>query len=192
MTRRLVALAAISVLLVGCGDDAEHASAPDTAPAPESLTITSTAFDDGDPIPEQYTCQGDGISPPLEWSGVNGDRVGSLALVVDDPDAAAGGYVHWIVFGLSTGRGAIDEGKLPDEAREVPASDGPDWQPPCPPSGTHHNRFTRYAFPSDSAWAVREDTPLQELLDLIADESIAWGRLTGTVAASGGDSGGGY
>ena len=195
MMRALVAVALTGALLTGCGaaedDDGVVRAAAVEPDVPASITVTSTAFAEDERIPERYTCHGDGISPPLDWTGVNSDEVGSLALVVDDPDAPDGGYVHWVVLGLPAGHGAIDEGALPEEAREVPASGGLRWRPPCPPSGTHHYRFTIYAFPADSARAVREDTPLQELLELIADDAVAWGRLTGTATASGGDAGGG-
>ena len=190
MIRALVAIAAAGVLLAGCGRDTEHATAPDPD-APRTITVSSPAFDEGETIPARYTCQGKGISPPLDWSGVSGD-VGSLALVVDDPDAPDGGYVHWVVLGLPTGHGALDEGTLPDGVREVDGSGGHGWKPPCPPSRTHHYRFTVYAFSGSSAFAWRKDTPLDEVLELLADQAVAWGRLTGKVTASGGDSGGGY
>jgi Raf kinase inhibitor-like YbhB/YbcL family protein len=191
MRRRLVLLVAVGVLLAaGCGDDTEHASAPDTARAPESLTVASSAFADGKPIPARYTCNGDGISPPLEWTGLP-ENASDVALVVDDPDAPGGGYVHWVVLGIPAGRGALDAGAVPDGATEVDGSGGHGWKPPCPPSGTHHYRFTVYAFTMDSPLvAVSEDAPLEELLRTIAGDAAAWGRLTGTVTASGGDAGG--
>ena len=196
MMRALALLVAVGMVLSGCRgdsgkDDTDRATAVEPA-VPGTIRVTSSAFDDGEAVPEKYTCHGDGVSPPLEWSGTKPDEAGPLALVVDDPDAPDGGYVHWVVFGLPPGDGALAEGTLPDVAREVPGSGGARWRPPCPPSGTHHYRFTLYAFPSDFVWEVRADTPLQELLDDIADKAVAWGRLIGTVSASGGDTGGGY
>jgi Raf kinase inhibitor-like YbhB/YbcL family protein len=194
MRPALVAVALAGALLTGCGDAGDDGGVRAAAVEPDlpaSITVTSAAFDEGEPIPEKYTCHGDGISPPLAWSVI--DNAGSLALVVDDPDAKGAGYVHWVVLGLPTGHGGIDEGALPAEAREVPASGGLRWRPPCPPSGTHHYRFTLYAYSMESPLvALSEDTPLQELLEALADGAVAWGRLTGTVTASGGDTGGGY
>ena len=190
--RALVAACALGgVALTGCGgSDGEHATAPDPT-APRSITATSTAFGEGDPIPSRYTCRGQGSPPPLAWSGVGGDA-GSLALVVDDPDAPGDGYVHWVVLGIPTSQGALDAGNLPAGSTELDASGGPGWSPPCPPSGKHHYRFTLYAFPAASAFAFNRKKPLTEVLEILADEAVGWGRLTGTVTASGGDSGGGY
>ncbi|MGY2876835.1 Raf kinase inhibitor-like YbhB/YbcL family protein [Marmoricola sp. URHA0025 HA25] len=190
MTRGLLLLAVAAVLVGGCGDHAEHASARDPGP-PATLRVSSPAFDDGKTIPAEYTCHGDGTSPPLAWSGL-GEDIGSLALVVDDPDARDGGYVHWVVLGLPIGDGGLQAGSLPGGATQVDGSGGHGWKPPCPPSGTHHYRFTVYAFRSETGFFLGDDEPLNEVLATIADRAVAWGRLTGTVTASGGDSGGGY
>jgi Raf kinase inhibitor-like YbhB/YbcL family protein len=191
-TRPLALVPALLLVLAGCGGgDSESASAPDPS-APATITVTSRAFADGASIPSKYTCGGDEAPPDVAWSDVPSE-VGSLALVVDDPDAPDGGYVHWVVVGIpASARGGIDAGALPGGASELEASGGPGWSPPCPPSGTHHYRFTVYAFPSDTSFTVSGDTPLDGVLSALADQAIAWGRLTGTVTASGGDSGGGY
>ena len=69
-----------------------------------ALRITSPAFEHGEPIPRRYTCEGDDISPPLEWSGVpKGTK--SVALIVDDPDAPDPAapkrvWVHWVLYDI--------------------------------------------------------------------------------------------
>lgn len=110
------------------------------------FTLTSSAFRDGGPIPRRYTCDGADVSPALQWEGAPEDAA-SFALVVDDPDAR--GFVHWILFDLT---GAATGG-LPEAISESP--DAPPqgtngfgkvgYGGPCPPSGTHHYRFTLYA-----------------------------------------------
>lgn len=64
-----------------------------------SINLTSSAFGEGAPIPEPYTCEGKNVSPPLKWSGVPSETK-SLALIVDDPDASIGTWVHWVVFDI--------------------------------------------------------------------------------------------
>ena len=190
MIRRIPVLV-LALALTGCGGgDVESATASEPTEAP-TIMVSSPAFDEGRTIPAKYTCHGAGTSPPLEWSGVPADT-GSLALVVDDPDAPGDGYVHWVVIGIPTGADGVDADSSPSGATVLDGSGGPGWSPPCPPSGTHHYRFTVYAFPSSTAFAVSTTAPLDTLLSTIADQAFAWGRLTGTVSASGGDAGGGY
>jgi Raf kinase inhibitor-like YbhB/YbcL family protein len=185
---RAPVLAAALVVLTGCGANGVHdagrtrglAVEPDV---PASITVTSPAFENGGVIPTQFTCHGTGISPPIQWSGVDIDATQSLALVVDDPDAPGGGYVHWVVVGIPTGHGAIDAGEVPDGASELASSGGHGWSPPCPPSGTHHYRFTLYAFPTWRISALGKDATFQERLSVLAEDASAWGRLTGTVSA---------
>lgn len=194
----LVAAVAAATLLAGCGFPPAPAQSPtpdatgsgvpaSTAPivlpsAPKKLTVTSTAFADGQPIPEKYTCDGQGALPPLRWSG---DLAGgkALAIVVDDPDAPNGGYVHWIVLDLPASVTKVDPDKLPDNLKQAANSDGDDsWTPPCPPSGTHHYRFTVYSL--DAPTGVEEGTDPAEALQAIGAHAKAYGQLTGTVAAS--------
>jgi Raf kinase inhibitor-like YbhB/YbcL family protein len=146
---------AVLVVLTGCGGDrkaspppaAPHATtvATTTAAPVTELTITSLAFADGTPIPVQFTCNGANVAPPLKWSSPSGTA--QLALVVDDPDASGGLYVHWIVTGIAPGPGSTAEGQTPDNGRALPNSGGQEsYFGPCPPpgSGTHHYRFTLY------------------------------------------------
>ncbi|MGA8254478.1 MAG: YbhB/YbcL family Raf kinase inhibitor-like protein [Mycobacterium sp.] len=110
------------------------------------LAITSPAFANGAPIPVQYTCKGANVAPPLTWSAPVG-----AALVVDDPDAAAGTYVHWIVTGIAPGPGSTADGQTPAGGISVPNSAGQaGYSGPCPPAGTgaHHYRFTLYQIPA--------------------------------------------
>jgi Raf kinase inhibitor-like YbhB/YbcL family protein len=181
-------VAAALLVLAGCGSSGvrDSGGGPGAAvepDAPRSITVTSPAFQDGGPIPSTYTCHGKGISPPIWWSGVDLDETASLALVVDDPDAPGEGHVHWVVLHIPTGHGAIDEGEVPDGATTRAALGGLGWSPPCPPSGTHHYRFTLYAFPTWQASAYSKDATFQERLSYLAADAFAWGRLTGTVTA---------
>jgi phosphatidylethanolamine-binding protein (PEBP) family uncharacterized protein len=112
----------------------------------DPLTIGSPAFADGDQIPTQYTCKGANIAPPLVWSTPLGG-----ALVVDDLDAVAKPYIHWIVTGIAAGPGATADGQSPAGGTALPNSAGHDaYTGPCPPAGTgvHRYRFTLYQLPA--------------------------------------------
>ena len=176
----LVLLAAL--LLAGCGfvNAGKSKDAP-TPTAPAELTVTSPAFAEGAAIPRDFTCKGADISPPLQWSGVPaGAR--SVALVVDDPDAGGGTFTHWVVFDIDPQQSSIGAGAVPAGARQAKNSAGhASYDGPCPPSGTHHYRFTVSVLRSPLTVPAGADT--QRLLTAIRSKATAQGTLTGTFAA---------
>ncbi|MCZ6894130.1 MAG: YbhB/YbcL family Raf kinase inhibitor-like protein [Gammaproteobacteria bacterium] len=114
--------------------------------------LTSTAFADGGAIPVKYTCEGRDVSPPLAWSGVPAGAK-SLALIVDDPDAPDPAapkltWLHWVLYNMPPGAGALAEA-----VTDLPAGtrDGSnDWKRtgyggPCPPIGRHRYFYKLYA-----------------------------------------------
>src|SRR5215472_1534379 len=74
-----------------------------------SINLSSSAFAEGAAIPEEYTCQGKDKSPPLKWSGVPSETK-SLALIMDDPDAPAGTWVHWVLYDLASSMTELPQG----------------------------------------------------------------------------------
>jgi Raf kinase inhibitor-like YbhB/YbcL family protein len=112
------------------------------------MKITRPAFAPGAAIPAEHTCQGADTSPPLAWSEVPvGTR--SLALVVDDPDAPRGTWVHWVLFNLPSDAVELSPAvprspELPSGARQG-LNDGGDvgYGGPCPPAGGPHRYFFR-------------------------------------------------
>jgi len=113
--------------------------------------LSSTAFEQGEPIPIKYSCNGEDISPPLAW-GDPPEGTQSLAMIMDDPDAPAGTWVHWIVFNLPADVRALPE-NMPAGMKfgDVAATFGLNswgrnaYGGPCPPSGTHRYFFKLYA-----------------------------------------------
>jgi Raf kinase inhibitor-like YbhB/YbcL family protein len=111
-----------------------------------TFEMTSPAFDAGAAIPRKFSCDGEDVSPALEWKGAPDDTA-ALALIVDDPDAR--GFVHWVVLDMAGSQsGGLPEGI--SSSPDAPAQGGNDfrrtgWGGPCPPSGTHRYRFTLYA-----------------------------------------------
>lgn len=117
-----------------------------------ALKITSSAFADNDEIPQKYTCEGEDLSPPLNFSGVpQGAR--SLVLIVDDPDAPDPKapkmtYVHWVLFDLPPDTTEIVEGMValpPGTKSGLNDWKRPGYGGPCPPIGRHRYFFKLYA-----------------------------------------------
>ena len=109
------------------------------------MKLTSSAFLNATAIPGTYTCDGKDLNPPLSITGVPREAK-SLALVMDDPDAPAGVWVHWVLWNIDPGTARIEQGSTPAGAQQGLNS----WQRtgyggPCPPSGTHRYYFRLYA-----------------------------------------------
>jgi Raf kinase inhibitor-like YbhB/YbcL family protein len=138
---------AVAVALGGCGSSGSAASSGNevgTAP----LAVASPDLRAGGVIPRRFTCDGAGSRPRLAWSGVPPQAV-EVAVLVGDPDAPGGTFVHWAVWALpKTARFAVSSGALPAGALEgANSAGGVGWTPPCPPKGAkpHHYIFGVYA-----------------------------------------------
>jgi hypothetical protein len=109
------------------------------------LKITSPAFSMHGFIPSQYTCDGEDINPPLLIDNLP-PGTQSLALIVDDPDAPSGTWVHWVVWNIGPETRKIAENTLPPNAMQgMNDFRRHDYGGPCPPSGTHRYFFKLYA-----------------------------------------------
>lgn len=112
------------------------------------MKLSSPVFDSNTTIPSKYTCDGENVNPPLSISNI---PVGtkSLALIVDDPDAPAGTWTHWIVLNIDPSTTEIAENSVPAGATQGTTSFGTaKWGGPCPPSGTHRYFFKLFALDS--------------------------------------------
>ena len=111
-----------------------------------ALSLSSSAFQHGERIPVKYTCDGQDISPPLEWSNVP-QGTQSLALIADDPDAPVGTWVHWVLYDLPGTKRQLPEdlSKTPDlteGARQGRNDFGRfGYGGPCPPRGPAHRYY---------------------------------------------------
>jgi Raf kinase inhibitor-like YbhB/YbcL family protein len=152
------------------------AAAP-TGSGAGAFTLTSPAFANDGAIPRRFTCQGDGPSPELRWTGVPPGTT-TLALLVVDPDAPIDhGFTHWVLTGIDPGAGGLGEGT--SVGTPGPSSRGaPGWTGPCPPSGTHHYVFTLYALAAPPAAATRE------AIEAAAPQALGKAVLTGTYEQS--------
>jgi Raf kinase inhibitor-like YbhB/YbcL family protein len=142
------------------------------------MELTSVAFGAGEPVPRRHSCEGDDLSPPLEWTGVPADAA-SLALIVDDPDAPVGTFTHWLAWGISPQEGGIAEGRrAPREGRNDFREVG--YRGPCPPHGHGRHRyfFRLYALASEPA--VPSGASRQDLERAIKEGVVAEAELVGT------------
>ena len=117
----------------------------------EIMRLMSMAFQNNSAIPAKYTCQGEDINPELRILGVP-ESAKSIVLIMDDPDAPGGMWVHWVVYNIP-----VELFPLPDTyaviiaENSIPGEQGSndfgreDYGGPCPPSGTHHYFFKAYA-----------------------------------------------
>lgn len=171
------------LLVAACGSESsDSGDAADLADSSvdEGLTVSSEAWTEGTPIPVKYSCDGDDVSPPLAWEGVPDDAV-ELAVVVDDPDAGGGPFVHWVLFGLDPSVTSLDEGQIPDGALEAKTGFGKaGWGGPCPPEAddAHGYRFTVYAL--DAKVDADDGADFGDVLGDVKDAAIAKGTLVGT------------
>jgi Raf kinase inhibitor-like YbhB/YbcL family protein len=177
--RPLLAGILAAAALAGCGGGSRPSATPAGAPA-ASFTFASPAV--GATIPRRYTCDGAGTSPPLRWSGA--PRAAELVLVVQDPDASGGTFVHWTAFAIVARRlGLIPAGARLRSGENSVGQEG--WTPPCPPKGDppHHYEFSLYALrrPSELKPGASPAQVRAKLAGALARGSFTatYGRATG-------------
>jgi Raf kinase inhibitor-like YbhB/YbcL family protein len=155
-----------------------------------NMTVTSSAFKNGEAIPKKYTGEGFDYSPPLEWSGVP-EGVKELALICDDPDAPSEEpWVHWVIYKIPADAKGLKEGvprksRLTDppgalQGKNSWPSDNIGYRGPMPPPGhgTHHYHFKLYAL--EGKLAVEPGMTKEALLQEIEGHVVAEGELVGT------------
>jgi hypothetical protein len=194
------ALVALLALGAGCsGDDdgaepattAAETTAPvetepgDTEPvAPGELAFTESEIAEGEPIDELYTCDGDFISPALNWAGIP-EEAAELVLIVEDPDAPGGTYTHWLVYAMAPDLDGLPRGTPPGPVvsgalsirQGINDEDFPGYTAPCPPAGEEH----RYVF---TVYALGEATGLdpgasqEDVRAAVEESAVAEATLT--------------
>lgn len=157
-----------------------------------TLTIKSTSFTEGGPIPSTYTCEGDDVSPPLTWSGVPEDAY-SLVLIVDDPDAPDPDapkttWVHWVLYNISADTTTLPEGVEPQELPVGTLQGLNDWQRtgyggPCPPQGRHRYFFKLYAL--DTVLTGLDEPTKAEVETAMEGHVVGQAELVGTYEKTG-------
>jgi len=186
---RLVALLAIfAVGASACGGStAKDTQALDATKVPQTLSVRSNSFTNGGAIPRAESCDGAGTRPTISWGAVPSDTK-TVAVVVDDPDAPGGDFLHWLVIDLPPTAGSVPSAK-PGVSELDNTGGTKGWTPPCPPAGTtHHYRFTVYALrdyvcadEGDASNGPDCSAPSSvQALPQIRDAAIAKGVVVGT------------
>lgn len=165
----------------GVSPPPDEASLSTPAPVGEEvgMRITSTAFEPEDDIPERYTCDGDDVSPPLVIDGVPPDTV-SLVLIMDDPDAPAGTWDHWVAYDIPPTTTDIPEAVEALGTAGTNSWDDTGYGGPCPPSGIHRYFFAAYAVDKTLGWEPGADkgAVLEAIHDHLLDEATLLGFYT--------------
>lgn len=148
-----------------------------------AFSLRSTAFEAGAPIPRAHTCDGQDVSPSLRWDEPPPGTRG-FALVCDDPDAPAGTWVHWLVYGIpekarQLPSGLPGQGRLPDGTVQGKNDFGRlGYGGPCPPRGRPHRYYFRL-YAVDESLALGPGLSCGELLDALRGHVLAQAELYG-------------
>lgn len=138
------------------------------------LNVSSPSFKDGEMIPPVYTCDGRNLNPAIDIDNIPGEAK-CLALIVDDPDAPRGTWVHWVVWNIPVTH-HISEDKV-HGIEGLNDFKQQNYGGPCPPSGTHRYFFKVYAL--DALLDLPETTTKQRLEKAMSEHIIAFGELVG-------------
>ncbi len=152
-----------------------------------TLSLTSSAFAEGAAIPVRHTCDGPDVSPPLAWDGAPaGTKV--FALIMDDPDAPAGTWVHWVLYNIPA-----TTSQLPEKVAKVETLDlggarqgrndfhSPGYGGPCPPPGPAH-RYVFKLYALDATLQLRSGAQKHDLEAAMQGHTLGVAQLVGTYA----------
>ena len=141
------------------------------------MKIESSAFLNGEMIPAEYTCDGEGINPELLISGVP-ESAKSLALIVDDPDAPMGNFNHWVAWNINPAVQKIEEDSLPKGAVSgINDNEEVGYIGPCPPGGIHRYYLKIYAL--DALLDLGPDARKKDLEEAMAEHILSEAELLG-------------
>ena len=153
-----------------------------------SLSVTSSAFKNGGAIPRQFTCDGADRSPALAWSGAP-QNTAAYALIVEDPDAPGGTFIHWVLYDIPANVQSLPEGIAKGESVSTLGAkqgrtgfkDAPGYGGPCPPRGpAHHYHFRLFAL--DKPLGIPAGASRDDVVAAMRGHELARGELIGTYA----------
>ena len=140
----------------------------------KELRVKSPAFENNKLIPSKYTCDGEEVSPPLTVEGIP-EKTKSLALIMEDPDAPAGLFIHWLVWNIPP-TDKIQENSVPG-IEGLNTNKKNSYHGPCPPGGTHRYYFKVYALDTLLKLGALSDKEVLE--NAMQNHILAYGELIG-------------
>lgn len=148
-----------------------------------TIPLSTPAFRPGQPIPAKFTCEGENLSPELKWSALP-EETKSLVLIMDDPDAPMGTFVHWVIYNLNATLTGLSEGMSTEAQVSGIGTQGLNsarkagYTGPCPPPGKpHHYYFTLYAL--DMQTSFEPEFSKEQVLQQIEGHVLAQGQVMG-------------
>jgi Raf kinase inhibitor-like YbhB/YbcL family protein len=176
MKRFIILLACLSIVLIS-------AVQISSAQQGKNMKIESSAFSDGQPIPQKYTCQGADVSPALTWSTAPQNSK-SFTLITDDPDAPTGTWVHWVFYNLPSQTHALPE-SVPKTEQALGGVQGKNdfqkigYNGPCPPPGRPHRYYFKlYAL--DTSLNLKPGATKPEVERAMLGHVLAHAEVMGT------------
>ena len=146
-----------------------------------AIKVTSNVFDEGESIPDRYTCRGVNVSPPLDWENISGAV--KYAIICEDLDAPSGTWTHWVIFNLPSDTKSLPEWIMEREEIDNGTKQGFNdfgtigYRGPCPPGGTHRYYYTVYAL--DTEIQLPAKITKDDLLEAMDGHIINKGHLMG-------------
>jgi len=178
----LVMIFATMLLLNGCRRIVSEVPEP-LKEGDMSISISSPAFNEEGVIPKKYTCDAENLSPVLNWSGVP-QGAKSLALIVDDPDAPVGIFVHWVIYGMAANLNGLPEGVTKSDSVSGIGIQGVNdfrkkgYDGPCPPKGSNHRYYFKlYAL--DTVLDLKAGAKKADVERAMQGHILAQGQLMG-------------
>lgn len=171
----LAAVAAVAVLLY-------FTQRAPVLPGGARLAVSSEAFANGSAIPALYTCDGSDLSPPVTWSGAPAGTK-SFLIVMADPDAPGGVFIHWVVYNVPPNVTSLPQGvpKAPSTPYGLQAVNDfgrIGYGGPCPPPGRPH-RYVITVYALDSALGLPPGASSREVISAASSHVLASGSLVG-------------
>jgi hypothetical protein len=166
------------------------ATSPHAQGAPQSLTVTSSAFQEGQPVPKAHSGEGADRSPPLAWSGAPAGTK-EFAIIVSDPDAPVGTWYHWVIYNIPADVSSLPEGmprnavlSSPVKCRQGYNSWGKEhvgYRGPMPPPGHGRHRYVFTVYAVDAHIELAPNLASAAALEkALSGHVLAQGSLTGT------------